>query len=160
MDAKMEKVLRVMDVIPPFDTHCEPPGGPDNAVRHVATPGDVPTERDLGDEGHMALFSDADFSRAEEGGEAIPTLDLGEKILAEQRRAVARTRRAPGAAALAPSDLGNEAPPQLAEPVEAVSDDVAQLQQIVADIVARDIERLCQGLTRQGRIAVPREHES
>jgi hypothetical protein len=144
----MEKVLRAMDVIPPFDSYREPPSEHQSEVHHVPTPGDVPMERDLGDEAGLAMFSDEGLPSTEDGAEAIPTLDLGEKILAEQRRAVARTRRGPGAAALVPSEFENEAPSELAEPVEIAPDDVAQLQQIVADIVARDIERLCQGLKR------------
>jgi hypothetical protein len=97
----------------------------------------------------VVMFSDDVLPAPDEGAEAIPTLDLGEKILAEQRRATARTRRAPGAASPASGDVKEqEALLEMAEPVETPSDEVAQLQQIVADIVARDIEQLCRGLKR------------
>ena len=122
MRANMEKVLRAMDVIPPFDND---PASPPRA-------------------------------------KAVPTLDLGEKILAEQRRMTARKRRAPGSveneqeagegkadAVAIRQDVASDG--ELAVPVDRcdrASDEAADLHQIVADIVARDIDRLCEGLKR------------
>ncbi len=143
----MEKVLRAMDVIPPFDSHCEPHRGPVNSTDRVPLRPIAPGGRGRTDEAPLVMISD-EVLPATGGREDIPTLDLGEKILAEQRRTTARTRRAPGAAAPVSNDFEDETPSVVAGPVEAASDDVAQLQQIVAEIVARDIERLCQGLKR------------
>jgi len=142
----MERVLRAMDVIPPFDRDCAPSEEPVNE----AHPGLTPSldQDDACEQVRLVMFSEEDPLPTDDIGAAIPTLDLGEKILAEQRRVVAQTRRAPGAAPLAPSNSDDSAAPALAEPIEDVSDEVAQLQQIVADIVARDIERLCQGWKR------------
>lgn len=120
MRANMEKVLRAMDVIPPFDN--------DEGSRRRA--------------------------------KAVPTLDLGEKILAEQRRLTARKRRAPGtteveretapeeeSAARVGQDLvGEEQAAAMFLRSDRATDEVAELHRIVADIVARDIERLCEGL--------------
>ncbi|MHC4521381.1 MAG: hypothetical protein ACYTAS_22540 [Planctomycetota bacterium] len=120
MRANMEKVLRAMDVIPPFDN--------DKGSRRRA--------------------------------KAVPTLDLGEKILAEQRRLTARKRKAPGtaevekeivredngAAEVGPDLVREERADAISLRGDRASDEVAELHQIVADIVARDIERLCEGL--------------
>jgi len=148
MKANMEKVLRAMDVIPPFDRDCGPSEGPVNESHSGPTPSLAPLGQNPREEVRLVMFSEEDLLPTEDVSAAIPTLDLGEKILAEQRRAVARTRRAPGAAPPAPSNFDNSPLAALAEPIEVVSDEVAQLQQIVADIVARDIERLCRGWKR------------
>jgi hypothetical protein len=149
MRANMERVLRAMDVIPPFESHGEPQSGAVEQTHSPRRSAVARSEQGLYDETPVVVFADDVLSVTDDGAEAIPTLDLGEKILAEQRRATARTRRAPGAAPPAPDDVKEqEALLEVAEPVGAASDEVAQLQQIVADIVARDIEELCQGLKR------------
>jgi hypothetical protein len=125
MRANMERVLRAMDVIPPFDD--------DSALHHHAR--------------------------------AVPTLDLGEKILAEQRRMTARKRKAPGtteaergavrenedAAEVRQGVVREEETDSVVVRSERASDEVAELHEIVADIVARDIERLCEGLKQDSR---------
>ena len=148
----MEKVLRAMDVMPPFDSHGRPPG-PDvtptycpPAPRVARSDGDAQGEVPSGaaSEPRSPLPEDRDD---------IPSFDLGEKILAEQRRRTARKRKGPGGPEpeIKPESNGIEEETSSAATVgstEAVPDDVAQLQQIVADIVSRDIERLCKGLAR------------
>jgi len=149
MRANMERVLRAMDVIPPFESHCESRSGAAERTHAVRRSTVARPEQGRHDETPVVVFSDDVLSATDEGAEAIPTLDLGEKILAEQRRATARTRRAPGGAPPVSDDFNEqESLLEVTEPVEAPSDEVAQLQQIVADIVARDIERLCRGLKR------------
>jgi len=149
MRTNMERVLRAMDVIPPFESHCEPYSGAANRTPPACRPVTARPGQGSHDEMPVFMFSDDALPPADNGAEGIPTLDLGEKILAEQRRATAQTRRAPGAAPPASADFRKqEALLEVAEPVEVPSDEVAQLQQIVADIVARDIERLCRGLKR------------
>ena len=126
MKANMERVLRAMDVIPPFDS---------DSTAHRPHP------------------------------RAVPTLDLGEKILAEQRRMTARKRKSPSRAEVGQDDIrGNEgiaarhggvSPEEGADTVvvgsERGSSEQDELHQIVADIVARDIERLRAGLKRASR---------
>jgi len=73
----------------------------------------------------------------------IPSYDLAENILAEQRRAAGRRRRGPGRVedepvAVAPVGATHASPVQ----------DLPELQRVVAEIVARDIERLCRGPDR------------
>ena len=114
--------LRAMDVIPPFDKNAQSP----------------------------------------EDGVEVPSYDLAENILAEQRRAAGRRRRGPGRvgaepAAPAPAGatgpqvhdaaFGTSSPTQnfaLGAPRRASSvPDMLELRRVVAEIVARDIERLC-----------------
>jgi hypothetical protein len=82
----------------------------------------------------------AESSPAAEGD--VPRYDLAENILAEQRRVASRRRRAPSQPQeepAAPSECqGAESPTG-----ELPSEDLPELQRIVAEIVARDIERLC-----------------
>jgi len=148
----MEKVLRAMDVMPPFDSHGGPPG-PD--VTHAYHPPAPMVARSEGStqEGMPSVVASKPLSPLPEGGDDIPTFDLGEKILAEQRRMTARKRKGPGVpeAEVNPGSNGSEdeTPPSAkVASTKTVPDDVAQLQRIVADIVFRDIERLCKGLAR------------
>lgn len=125
--SNMERVLRAMDVIPPF-------GGPVSperleSIRPAGSPKETPVEPN----------ADSD----------VPTLDLGEKILAEQRRVTAGKRRGPGAEKPTVRTDFDESPAiPKTSPDGASEEDLAELQSIVADIVARDIERLCTGPQR------------
>jgi len=74
----------------------------------------------------------------------IPTFDLAEEIMAEQRKITAVKRKAPGKITEA-----QKAEPQ-AEPVgyttiEQPAPTLPEQDEIIAEIVARDIERLCRG---------------
>jgi hypothetical protein len=86
----------------------------------------------------------------QETGE-IPKFDLAKQIMAEQRKTTAIRRKGPGKMAK---------PPQKQHPAESIGRNVMQRPllsgpgQIIAEIVARDIEELCVGNTsnplRQG----------
>ncbi len=149
----MEKVLRVMDIIPPFEGQRDPSNSGTSDVSHLsesegltrlggAVPLDTPVER-----------KSADESSVERRDEDVPSLDLGEKILAEQRRRTADTRRGPGMprSAREPEPETRESERVVAASVDMFEADTAghtELHDIVAEIVARDIERLCKGLKR------------
>lgn len=79
----------------------------------------------------------------------IPRFDLAEKIMAEQRKISAIRRKAPGQKAEA------ERSQLQAEPVgytiEQPTPEQLEQNQIIAEIVARDIKRLCQGGTSNSR---------
>jgi len=144
MRSNMERVLRAMDVIPPFGedgANGKPDGEP---ARPKIQPWTRPVPR-------AAAPREPDPpSRPDETARHIPTFDLGEKILAEQRRMTARKRRAPGNAHGAPSETGPASvralgPQRAGEPS---AQDAIQLEQLVAEIVARDIDRLCSGPAR------------
>jgi len=145
----MEKVLRAMDVIPPFgdDSGNGNPGGEpvsDQPARPRIQPWTLPQPR-------TTVPREPDPpSRCEETARHIPTFDLGEKILAEQRRMTARKRKAPGSAH---RDSNEIQPPSVValrseRVVEMPAQDALQLEQLVAEIVARDIDRLCTGPAR------------
>jgi len=138
------RVLRATDVIPPFDKDAQPP----------------------------------------EGGVEIPSYDLAENILAEQRRAAGRRRRGPGRVGAEPagpafagatgpqthtSALGRGSPtqnfaleaqsPTHASPVQGPTQvlpvqDLLALQRVVAEIVARDVERLCRRPDRSAHVGL------
>jgi hypothetical protein len=133
MRSNMERVLRAMDVIPPFEEESINGGPWRRSPERTA----VPKEPDLP-------------SPPDDAARHIPTLDLGEKILAEQRRMTARKRKAPGSAHVEPSQI--QPPPAVIlraeRAVEPSAQDVIQLEQLVAEIVARDINRLCAGPAR------------
>ena len=152
MKSNIERILRAQDIIPPFDGHdgsCAP--GVEHAYRlseqRVARSGDHGTPGTS-----VTPASSPVASASEEEGD-IPTFDLGERILAEQRRMTARKRRGPGSSAPevdaeSQDRVEPERPPAWVASMATGSDDTAYIQRIVADIVARDIERLCKGLKR------------
>lgn len=150
MRGNMKRILHAMDVILPFDNHSVSHEHRIHSASRLPSPSVSQVERSAARVTSQVVAS-ADVSFAC-GSEDIPTLDLGEKILAEQRRVSARKRKGPGAPAPEPEPESSECPEEplleTAGPVQTASDDVVRLQQIVAEIVARDIERLCQGLKR------------
>ena len=87
----------------------------------------------------------------------IPSYDLAENILAEQRRAAGRRRRGPGLVGAGPCACpGSIGQPRGVAPADLASQDLLDLHRVVAEIVARDIERLCRGpdrLSSQGNAA-------
>jgi hypothetical protein len=121
--SRRRKVLRAKDVIPPFDTIGHAP--PDPARRE-----------------HRADRNGGTGLQSTEETE-IPMYDLAENILAEQRRAAGRRRRAPGQVQEVPGPASSAAGVRMFVS-EIGSPDLLELQRLVAEIVARDIDRLCQ----------------
>jgi len=77
----------------------------------------------------------ADFSADVENTDEIPAFDLAEEIMAKQRQTVATKRKAPGAkkpAEVVPLRSGRKQQRK-----------IAPKDKIIADIVAKDIEKLC-----------------
>ncbi len=142
---KRARVLRATDVMPPFDKGTSPANG---GAADAEPSGSVSAE--LADAGkHVA--NDEAVSKVGQllaDPAEIPTYDLAENILAEQRRVASRRRRAPGRAPAEPA-----APPEPAHPAVSMAaplpQDLPELQRVVAEIVARDIARLCHRPDRQ-----------
>lgn len=144
------QVLRAADVIPPFDRDDSQaangeqsgPSGPDTAGMSGK-----------GRHGRGVKSTREAADRAEEplGATEIPAYDLAENILAEQRRVATRRRRGPGKTADEPA-ASLVAPSFTTRPKtfasELSSRDLVELRQVVAEIVARDIERLCRRPSR------------
>ena len=98
------------------------------------------SELDIGVGSTGSAGSDAELPAVE--SLEIPKYDLAENILAEQRRVAARRRRAPSLIEHEPPASPEQNGPKAAVP-ELPSEDLPELQRIVAEIVAKDIERLC-----------------
>jgi hypothetical protein len=74
----------------------------------------------------------------------IPTFDLAKQIMAEHRKITAVKRKGPGKKA---KHLKKQHPVELIARKVVPGSIVSGPQQIIADIVARDIENLCVGIT-------------
>ena len=138
-------VLRATDVVPPFDERVGPADHaagaelPDAASSEAqAPPGPAVRPRE-------AVSMSADEVRkpsARAADVTVPSYDLAETILAEQRRVAAGRRRAPGRPEEEPTPTSDDACSRISI-VEPSSQDLTELQRLVTEIVARDIERLC-----------------
>lgn len=127
---KRARVLRATDIIPPFD--------------NVPAPAESPQpEPDAASDNEWPADSTGDEPSPDAAADDIPKYDLAENILAEQRRVAARRRRR--TPSLPQEELPAQPEPRSAEPILAdlPSEDLPELQRVVAEIVARDIERLC-----------------
>ena len=139
---KRTRVLRATDVMPPFGKSILPS---EDSETKAKPPQTLPPQADGKEGGAGNCFVSTGAGEAavplQADGVEIPTYDLAENILAEQRRAAGKRRRAPGRAEepVAPSQ-GVATRMFMPEPA---SQDLLELQRIVAEIVARDIDRLC-----------------
>jgi hypothetical protein len=135
---KRVRVLRATDIIPPFDNVPAPAdaGGHEPQTPEPATPDPVQVDE------QSAGIDDQESTDMEPAEGDVPKYDLAENILAEQRRVASRRRRAPSQ----PQEEPEASPePKAAETsaIELPCEDLPELQRVVAEIVARDIERLC-----------------
>ena len=84
----------------------------------------------------------AKSSDQEKRASEIPKFDLAEKVLAEQRRATAGRRKSPGSKGrAADKEPGAASADRAAESTSASSEE----EQVISEIVSRDIRRLCGG---------------
>lgn len=155
MRSRPARVLRVADVIPPFGANPSPRGEGDAGVKPPAArpvpAGQAKAERKVrpaqttrSENEVAARLEQAVHPRVE-----IPKYNLAENILAAHRRTAATRRKAPGRTPVE-SQAPASRPEALPGPVgirgpvsEPSSPDLLELRRIVAEIVARDIERLC-----------------
>jgi|GEM_PF-558208 hypothetical protein len=150
---KRTRVLRAADVMPPFDKLPEAKaaegieGGPSERAVQQSGDGDSRAEQDAAAKPFAGSPSAPDMGRSPAAGGEIPKYDLAENILAEQRRVASRRRRSPGQAQEGP--VAVSAPREPTTPVdEELAEDLPELQRIVAEIVAKDIDRLCRRAQR------------
>jgi hypothetical protein len=144
--SKPTRVLRARDVIPPFGEDVPKSREPDEGDEGT-TPQPVRAGRS-GQKTRRVREPEDGQSEADRAGSTscgtaeIPTYDLSENILADHRRMATRRRKAPG-------QTQAELTPPVVAAGEKVHDaalsavDLLELQRVVAQIVARDIERLC-----------------
>jgi len=148
--SKPARVLRAEDVIPPFDRGSSPAedsdGGLDEPTLAQAREKQPKRERktphppETGSDGDGMRFMELTPTIPE-----IPTFDLADHILAEHRQTASRRRKAPGQTPAEPKATPKRAVVRthVVELPSPPSQDLLELHQVVADIVARDIERLC-----------------
>jgi len=80
-------------------------------------------------------------SAARSNASDIPQLDLDRQILAKQRKVTSVRRKGPGAKSKASAETGEIASP--GRRAIRVVPELPEQDRIIAEIVARDIERLC-----------------
>lgn len=127
---KRIRVLRATDVIPPFGKSTPPS---DTGEAGVEQP---PVRSSRMDDGAVTA------GPLPIGNDEVPAYDLAENILAEQRRAAGRRRRRPGRTEPEPVAVLKRPVVKVSVP-DLASQGLLELQRIVAEIVASDIERLC-----------------
>ena len=153
-DSKEEKpeVLRAKDIIPPLRTPTpaapgmQQPG--QKAPTGPAAPGPAPAKRTIPTgsalpqpETKPAATTPSVPPAAEQAKSDIPRFDLAEKIMAEQRRITAVRRKGPGQQDEV-QEQEREAE-SLSNTEEPVPQALSEEEQIIAEIVSRDIEVLC-----------------
>jgi len=144
--SKPARVLRARDVIPPFGGDVPKSRESDERKEETTLP--PARVEEFGQKNRHIQEPEDGRREADRAGSPscgtveIPAYDLAENILAEHRRAAARRRKAPGQtqAALTPPLVTAGARVHTAA---LSSMDLLELQRVVAQIVARDIERLC-----------------
>jgi hypothetical protein len=145
-------ILRAKDIIPPLKAPAGPTPASQKPAEEGPTPPAVPassseprtapTSVNLPQpEPKPAATTPAVSPTQEQAKSDIPRFDLAEKIMAEQRRITAVRRKGPGQEETQEQEK--------TEPVGGIKKQVppalSEEEQIIADIVARDIERLCKG---------------
>ena len=131
---KRTRVLRATDIIPPFDKTAAPADvNEGESESPETTPRIVDPVEGLSDEGTVV---------GDQETRDLPKYDLAENILAEQRRVSSRRRRAPSQFVETPTASAGLRTAEHSV-LELPCEDLPELQRIVAEIVARDIERLC-----------------
>jgi hypothetical protein len=158
LDAETEPrksdVLRAKDIIPSLKKPEDPAPVSQQAGQEAPTrPAELQKqpEQELGTESPPSTKEEqkkpvedipAEATTTEQPKNEIPRFNLAEKIMAEQRRITAVRRKGPG-------QEENQEHEQEAKPVsnaeEQVRPALSEEEQIIADIVARDIKRFCRG---------------
>jgi hypothetical protein len=115
-------VIRAQDIVPPYDKEKYPEQSSKDTTSSVSI--------------NQARLAEA-------GASEIPKFDLAEQILAEQRKITAIRRKAPDKKAKTP-----EPQPRIQSTGSAIRQPAPTLSEkelIIAEIVARDIEKLYRG---------------
>lgn len=130
-------VLRARDIIPPYDKepHRNAKSQDDDKPTQSAKTDLKKTKTAEPDE------KPAKPAQTPNGKAEIPGFDLGKEIMAEQRKITAFRRKSPGRVAASQEKQTQIQP--LGYAVEQPTSVYPQQEQIISEIVARDIQRLC-----------------
>jgi len=148
-------VLRARDIMPPYKKKAEEDKSQRTGENTARPPDALETTTDKEKIEHIGPAGEKPVraAEAEQQRSEIPRFDLAEEIMAEQRKVSATRRKAPGKTFEAQkAELEVESAPPVRDgrgpagyatwwstPAQA------HQQQIIAEIVARDIERMCRG---------------
>jgi len=148
-------VLRAQDIVPPYGEDAGRNGSPQKAKTggNEALPSQkkgkqVSTGKSPVAGRAPAKGRGAGTQAVARQGSGIPTFDLGQQILAEQRKVAAVKRRGPGMRGTAPPKIPQAQPASDAD--GRAGAELSERDRIVAEIVARDIDRLCRGYVAGG----------
>ena len=143
-------VLRAEDIVPPYGEDAGRNGSPQKAKTggNEALPSQKKGRQVSAGKSPVAGRAPArgrgvgtqDEARL---GSEIPTFDLGERILAEQRKVAAVKRKGPGMRGTAPTVIPQAQP--ASDTDGRAGAELSERDRIIAEIVARDIDRLCRG---------------
>jgi hypothetical protein len=142
-------ILRARDIMPPSSQHADKNATPAAAAKsltanHAKVCEDVaPIPIEATKPPMMTTVNHKPTVTSQHDKHEIPKFDLAEDIMAEQRKITAIKRKAPAKrieAVSVPSATGSTVPTGLLQWPKSPAQ-----EQIIADIVARDIEKLCRG---------------
>jgi hypothetical protein len=143
-------VLRAEDIVPPYGEDAGRNGSPQKAKTggNEALPSQKKGKQVSAGKSPVAGRTPAKGRGAGtqdevRQGSEIPTFDLGQQILAEQRKVAAVRRMGPGMRGAAPGKIPQVQPASGADGRPGA--ELSERDPIVAEIVARDIGRLCRG---------------
>lgn len=127
MEQHKEGVLRAKDIIPPLQASAQTASASSEADKTMPTPPiEVKTSVETG-----------------QRGSEIPRFNLAEEIMAEHRRITAVRRKGPGQTQEAHEQAQESE--LVSDTSEHISAKLSEQEQIIEEIVARDIEKLCRG---------------
>ena len=138
-----EDILRARDIMPPYKKTGENATRSDDEVEGTAKEEKIrhkDTTETQANQIKPGKEKQAEPVRAQQEKNEIPRFDLAEDIMAEQRKISAIRRKAP----VKTIETQKEEPVgyTIGQPIPAQP----YQQQVIAEIVARDIERLCRGV--------------
>lgn len=153
-------ILRARNIIPPHDNTTQKNPVTQNSTRETAQSSDateistyedtnsIPIETIPAKETTPLPRSVVSVNKKEEAETSeetpeIPSFDLAEEIMAEQRKITAIRRKAPGQKTEAQRSEPQAQPADYT--IEQPTPTLSEQEKIIAEIVARDIERLCRG---------------
>ena len=130
-----DDVLRAEGIVPPYgdDTAAKGPARKAKSTRK-ASPGRKVAKK-------KAKRKTAKSAASEQEGGDIPQLNLEQQILARQRKVTSVRRKAPDGKSKTPARAAEAK--TAARRVARPAPQMARQDRIIAEIVARDIERLC-----------------
>jgi hypothetical protein len=138
-------ILRARNIIPPHDDTTQKNPTTQSDTRETAQSSHKDTGSIQIEEILVGKAAPESVSEKEEAKEPleIPSFDLAEELMAEQRRITAIRRKAPGA------KTGVQRLKPEVQPVEHIIEEpkqaLSEQEKIITEIVAKDIEKLCQG---------------